>query len=188
MKFNVTYHGNVTPMTIVREQLDRYSISYKFLSCGEIEIQDELSADRFSELENSLNRYSIQILNDQKSQLVQRIKNLLVELVYDDKPLTITLSCYLAQKLNLSYGYISYVFTMQTYTSIENYIIMVKIERAKKLIIEDFMTLKEISYKLNYSSVGHFSRQFKKTTGLTISTFKKIISNKRRRPIAVKQG
>src|SRR5690606_18314304 len=166
MKFNVTYQGNVTPMTIVREQLDRYNINYKFLSCGEIEIQDELSPDCYSELESSLNKYSIQILNDQKSQLVQKIKNILIDLVYDDKPLLMTLSCYLAQRLNLSYGYISYIFTMHTYTSIENYIIMVKIERAKKLIMEDLLTLKEISYKLNYSSVGHFSRQFKKTTGL----------------------
>jgi AraC-like DNA-binding protein len=173
-------------MTIVQEQLDRFNINYKLLNAGEIEIQDELTPDRYSQLETSLSRYSIQILNDQKSQLVQKIKNILIELAHDDKPLQMTLSCYLAKELNLSYGYISYVFTMHTYTSIENYIIMVKIERAKKLIMEDLLTLKEISYKLNYSSVGHFSRQFKKTTGLTISTFKKIISNKRRRPTVLK--
>lgn len=186
MKFNVSYQTNAGPMSIVKEQLERFNINFKFLSAGEIEIEDEISPDRYSELESCLSRYSIQILNDQKSQLVQKIKNILIELAYEDKPLVMTLSCYLAKKLNLSYGYISYVFTMHTYTSIENYIIMVKVERAKKLIMEDVLTLKEISYKLNYSSVGHFSRQFKKTTGLTISTFKKIISNKRNRPIQIK--
>ncbi|HEX8270596.1 MAG TPA: AraC family transcriptional regulator [Flavobacterium sp.] len=185
MKFNVTFHSNVTPVTIMKEQLEKYNIEYKFLNPGEIEIPDEIPEDCFSQLEVSLSRYSIEILNDQKSQLVQRIKNILVELAYDDKPLTMTLSCYLAKRLNLSYGYISYVFTLHTLTSIENYIIMVKIERAKKLIVEDILTLKEISYKLNYSSVGHFSRQFKKTTGLTISVFKKIISNRRRRPLTL---
>ncbi len=186
MRFNVTFQ-NVAPTMIIREQLERFNINFKFLEAGEIEIQDELTPDRYTELADSLGRYSIQILKDQKSQLVQRIKNMLIELVHEDKQIQMTLSCFLAKELNLSYGYISYVFTMNTYTSIENYIIMLKIERAKRLIIEDLLTLKEISYKLNYSSVGHFSRQFKKTTGLTISTFKKIISNKRRRPIALKQ-
>src|SRR5690606_23188833 len=98
MKFNVTYQSNVTPMTILKEQLDKYNINYKFLSLGEIEIQDEIPADCYSDLEVSLSKYSIEILNDQKSQLVQRIKNILIELAYDDKPLVITLSCYLANK------------------------------------------------------------------------------------------
>ena len=182
MKFNVTYQANVTPMTILQEQLDKFKIDYKLTGMGEVELQDKLSDERYVLLEKSLEKYSIELLNDEKSQLVQRIKNLLAELAYDEKPQALTLSCYLAQKLNFSYGYISYVFTLKTLTSIENYLIMLKIERAKKLIIEDMLSLKEISAALNYSSIGHFSRQFKKTTGITISVFKKIISNRRKKP------
>ncbi len=179
MVFSVVFES-ISPETILREQLDRLKIEYKFLQSGEVEIQEELSISRFSEFEVSLNRYSIEILNDEKSQLVQRIKNILLELIHDDKNLSVTLSSHLSNQLNLSYGYISYIFSQYTYSSIENYLIMLKVERAKRLIMEDVMSLKEVSSVLRYSSVGHFSRQFKKTTGITISVFKKIISNKRR--------
>ena len=81
--------------------------------------------------------------------------------------------------MNLSYGYISNLFSEYTFSSIENYFIIQKIERAKKLIIEEDLTLTEISYKLNYSSVAHLSGQFKKTTGLTPSMFKRIIEKRR---------
>lgn len=186
MRFNVTYQNSVTPMTILKEQLEKYDIHFKFTGMGEIEIQGDIPEDCYHKLQMSLGKYSIELLDDQKSQQVQRIKNVLQDLAYDNKPQAMTLSCYLSKKLKLSYGYISFIFTQQTFTSIENYIIMLKIERAKKLILEDNLTLKEISYKLNYSSAGHFSRQFKKTTGLTISIFKKIVSNRRKRPVLFK--
>ncbi len=130
-------------------------------------------------LETSMSRYSIEILNDDKSKLVQRIKNLLNGLVYDNKPQVKTLSCYLTEELGYSYGYISGIFAQYTFSSIERYIIMMKIERAKRMIIEDEYSLKEISTMLCYSSVGHFSKQFKKTTGITISAFKKIIIHRK---------
>ncbi|MBF6608130.1 MAG: helix-turn-helix transcriptional regulator [Flavobacterium sp.] len=183
MKYNITYQATVTPMTILKEHLDKCAVDYKLTGMGEVELEEGIPEDRYKELEASLNRYSIEILNDEKSQLVQRVKNLLLELAYDDKPQLMTLSCYLSSQLNFSYGYISYIFTMKTLTSIENYLIMLRIERAKKLIIEDILSLKEISAALNYSSIGHFSRQFKKTTGITISVFKKIITNRRNRPL-----
>ena len=112
--------------------------------------------------------------------MIQRIKDAIVEMVYEkDKLPSVTISQYLSEKLNFSYGYITNIFSEYTYTSIENFIIIQKIERAKKLIIEDELTLTEVSYKLNYSSVAYLSSQFKKVTGLTPSAFKRIVDKRR---------
>lgn len=179
MVFNIIIES-VFPQVILSEQLEKFNIDHRLAAGGEIEISDDLPSKRFAAFENAIGRYSIQILNDEKSKIVQKIKNILVELVHEERHLPVTLSAYLSDQLNLSYGYISYLFSQETCLSIENFIIMLRVERAKRLIVEDMMSLKEISSLLRYSSVGHFSRQFKKTTGITISVFKKIISNKRR--------
>jgi AraC-like DNA-binding protein len=180
MKFNISFNSSLPPLMIIKDHLDKYSISYTYADGGEIETHEELSEEHLSRLEIALSRYGIELLSDEKSRLVQRIKNLLMELVYDNKHQQKTLSHYLTEKLGFSYGYISGVFAQQTYSSIEKYIIMLKTERAKRLIIEDEVSLKEISNLLSYSSVGHFSKQFKKTTGITISAFKKIVGRRKK--------
>ena len=180
MKLYVKYDINQACRIIMQEQLERLNIKYELLEFGEIEISDSVSDESFTELQNSLERYGIEIINNQKSQLVQRIKDTIIEMIYEkDKLPTSTISNYLADKLNLSYGYIANVFSEYTYTSIENFIIIQKIERAKKLIVEDGLTLTEVSYKLNYSSVAYLSAQFKKVTGLTPSMFKRIVDRRR---------
>ena len=180
MKLYVKYDINLACRIIMQEQLERLAIKYELLEFGEIEISDSVSEENFTELQNSLERYGIEIINNQKSQLVQRIKDTIIEMIYEkDKLPTSTISNYLADKLNLSYGYIANVFSEYTYTSIENFIIIQKIERAKKLIVEDGLTLTEVSYKLNYSSVAYLSAQFKKVTGLTPSMFKRIVDRRR---------
>ena len=164
----------------MQEQLEKHGIKHQLLDLGEIEIDEETTDENFAELQVSLNHYGISILNNQKSQLIQKIKDAIVEMVYErDKLPTTTISHYLAEKLNFSYGYIANIFSEYTFTSIENFIIIQKIERAKKLIVEEELTLTEISYKLNYSSVAHLSSQFKKVTGLTPSMFKRIIDKRR---------
>ena len=180
MKLYVKYDINLACRIIMQEQLERLAIKYELLEFGEIEINDSVSDESFTELQNSLERYGIEIINNQKSQLVQRIKDTIIEMIYEkDKLPTSTISNYLADKLNLSYGYIANVFSEYTYTSIENFIIIQKIERAKKLIVEDGLTLTEVSYKLIYSSVAYLSAQFKKVTGLTPSMFKRIVDRRR---------
>ncbi len=179
MKLYIKFDINVACRVILEEQLQKYGIKYQMLEFGEIEIQDNISDPIFKELQDALAVYSIEILNNQKSQLIQKIKNTIIDLVHEEKKTNLTYSAYLSEQLNLSYGYISNIFSEYTYTSIENYIIIQKIERAKKLIIEDGLTLTEISYKLNYSSVAHLSAQFKKVTGLTPSLFKRIIDKRR---------
>lgn len=179
MRFNVIRHDSLAVMAILKEQLQHLGFSFRLLDSGEIEVPDEITGEQLSKLTNALHKYSIHILDDEKSQLVQRIRNLLIEMVNDNRPQLMTISYHLSERMGLSYGYLSYLFALQTHYSIEKYIILLRIERAKAMIIEDRLTLKQIAAALNYSSVQHFSRQFKKTTGLTISFFKRIIELKK---------
>tara|TARA_R110000868_G_scaffold15044_2_gene69085 strand:- start:2266 stop:2820 length:555 start_codon:yes stop_codon:yes gene_type:complete len=180
MKLYIKYDGIVACRVILQEQLERLDIKYQLLELGEIEISGVVPPDVMAELQQSLNRYSIFIVDNEKSQLIQRIKDTIVQMIYENEKLpSVTISQYLSDKLNFSYGYITNIFTEHTYSSIENFIIIQKIERAKKLIIEEQLTLTEVSYKLNYSSVAYLSSQFKKVTGLTPSAFKRIVDKRR---------
>jgi AraC-like DNA-binding protein len=134
---------------------------------------------KLRELDTCLSIYGIQIVENQKSVLVQKIKDSIVEMVYSEDKLHISNSAYLSDKLKQRYGYLSSVFTEITYTSIENYILLQKAERAKKLISTNEFTFTEIAYTLNYSSVAHFSNQFKSVTGITPSAFQRIIIKRR---------
>jgi AraC-like DNA-binding protein len=127
-----------------------------------------------------LNDYGIEIVESNKNILVQKIKDAIIEMVYVEDKLPVSkISAYLADKLSHSYGYISNVFAEVTYTSIENFIILHRVELAKKLITIDELSFTEIAHKLNYSSLSHFCTQFKNITGLTPSTFKRIIIKRR---------
>ncbi len=180
MKLYLKYDGIVACRVILQEQLERLDIKHQLLDLGEIEISDSVSEESFTELQISLNRYSIYVVDNEKSQLIQKIKDSIVEMIYEnDKLPAVTISHYLSEKLNFSYGYLTNIFSEHTYSSIENFVIIQKIERAKKLIVEDQLTLTEVSYKLNYSSVSYLSSQFKKVTGLTPSAFKRIVDKRR---------
>lgn len=111
--------------------------------------------------------------------MVQKIKDTIVEMVHSPEMVNVKSSVYLADKLNHSYGYISNLFSEVTYTSIENFIIIQKIELTKHLIIAGALSLTEIAYQLNYSSVAHLSTQFKNTTGITPSAFQRIITKRK---------
>jgi AraC-like DNA-binding protein len=114
-------------------------------------------------------------MDDKKAILIERIKNVIIEMIhYEDEWPTINFSTYLTQKLKYDYTYMANLFSEATGTTIEHYIIAHKIERVKELLLYDELTLTQISYKLNYSSVGHLSNQFKKVTGLTPTFFKNL--------------
>ncbi len=165
---------------ILEEQLSKSGLTYKTIAFGEIQLNEQLNTEQLNALSKSLEHYGIEILENQKSILLQKIKELIVEIVFNEDEMPNTkISHFLADKLGYSYGYISNLFSEYTYTSIENYIILQKTERAKQLISTNEYTFTEIAWKLSYSSVAHFSTQFKNTTGLTPSLFQKII-NKRK--------
>lgn len=165
---------------MLQEQMDKLDINYTILGFGEVEIKENLPAEKLRDINTALADYGIEIMETQKNILVQKIKDAIIEMIFmDDSLPSSKISFHLSEKLGYSYGYISNLFSEYTYTSIENFIILQKIERAKQLITTNELTFTEIAWKLNYSSVAHFSTQFKNATGLTPSAFQRII-NKRR--------
>ncbi len=180
MKLNVKYDFNAMCKIVLQEQLAELSIPYRLHGLGEIEFERPLDPQQINKLSSSLAAYGIDIIDDQKSALVQRIKETITNMIlHDEEAKNYKVSSYLSDKLNYSYVYLSNVFSEVTHSSIENFVILKKIDHAKSLIINKDFTLTEIAYQLNYSSVAHLSYQFKKTTGLTPSTFQKIIEKRR---------
>lgn len=180
MKVFIKYDINIICKKVLKEQLDKLELKFNIVNQGEVDLNEKISDKKIEEINNTLNEYGIQIVENQKSILVQKIKEIINEMVYNEgKQPNLKSSVYLSEKLNYNYGYISNIFSEVTYTTIENYIILQKIERAKQLIIFEELTFTEIAYQLNYCSVAHFSTQFKNTTGLTPSTFVKIIAKRR---------
>lgn len=179
MNLYIKYDMHMACKKILQEQLDKLQLKYSFIGFGEIEIKEEISDSLLTQLNASLNHYGIEIVENQKNILVEKIKAAIIEMVYlEDKLPTSKISVYLAEKVNHRYGYISNLFSDVTYTSIENFIILQKIERAKQLIITNELTFTEIAWILNYSSVAHFSNQFKNVTGLSPTSFQRIISKR----------
>ena len=185
MKLYIKYDINIAVKKIMEEQLDSLGLRYELNGAGEVDIQENLNPEMHEKLNAALNKYGIEIVTNQKSALIQKTKEAIIEMVYlEEKLPSEKISSYLAEKLNYSYGYLSSLFSVVTFTSIENFIILQKIERAKQLIMAEELTFTEISYKLNYSSAAHLSNQFKKTTGLTPSAFRRIIMRRRNKHMA----
>jgi len=180
MNLYIKYDIPVTCKKVLQDVLDKHKLDYSLVSFWEVELKETPSDSMLNELSAGLNNYGIAIVESHKSILVQKIKDAIIEMIYmEDKLPTSKTSSYLADKLKHRYGYISNLFSEVTYSSIENFIILQKIERAKQLLITNELTITEIAWKLNYSSVAHLSNQFKNVTGLTPSAFQRII-NKRR--------
>jgi AraC-like DNA-binding protein len=179
MKLTIKYNIHTACRVILQEQLSRLGIPYELTGLGNVIIKGEISPAQHKKLENALKKYGIEIINHPRNAIVQQIKDLITELVYNDdiNPST-TMSVWLCSKMNLSYSYLSKIFSDSTFTSIENYFIIMRIERVKKLVTEEKMTFSEVAWKLNYSSIAHLSNQFKKTTGMTPTMFQKIIERR----------
>ncbi|HLY70551.1 MAG TPA: helix-turn-helix domain-containing protein [Puia sp.] len=165
---------------LVKAELERLGLHYQTVELGEAEIEEDISADKWNELNLALKKSGIELMDDKKSILIEKIKNVIVELVhYSEKPLKINLSDYLSQKLGHNYTYLANLFSESQGITIEHFHILHKIERVKELLIYDELSITEIAWKTDYSSVAHLSNQFKKITGLTPSFFKKIKRKRR---------
>ena len=182
MKAFLKFDFNVLTKKLLEEKLTSFGVKFSVTGFGEIEFLETIPENKIEEITSVFNSCGIDIIENQKTVLVQKIKDTIIEMVFKDDAPNVKASVYLAEKLNHSYGYLSNLFSEVTYTSIENFIILQKIEYAKQLIVNDKLSLTEIAFKLNYSSVAHLSTQFKNTTGITPSQFQRIIL--RRREIA----
>jgi len=167
----------------VKSELDRLGLNYTSLELGEVELNGEFSPELRTQLDAGLKKSGLELMDSRKSILIEKIKIIIIELIhYSDYPLKINLSDYLTSKLNYDYTYLANLFSEVQGTTIEHFFIFHKIERVKELLVYDELNLKEIAFKLHYSSVAHLSNQFKKITGLTPSHFKQL-KHKRRKSL-----
>jgi len=168
---------------VVKEELTKMGLHFIVVDLGEVEIMENISAEQREQLKNTLNKAGLELMDDKKAVLIEKIKNIIIEMVhYKDEMIKTNFSDYLSEKLNHDYTYMANLFSEVQGTSIEQFIISHKVERIKELIIYGELNITEIAWKMNYSSVAHLSNQFKKVTGLSPSHFKQM-KDKRRSPI-----
>jgi AraC-like DNA-binding protein len=180
MKLFLKFDFNTISKKILEDKFKELNVEYKIIGFGEVELVKKLSSEQYLALNDSLNDYGILIIESQKGILVQKIKDLIIDMVFNENTdLKVKSSVYLAEKLGHSYGYLSNLFSEVTFSSIENFMIIQKIEYSKQLLLNTELNLTEIAFKLNYSSVAHLSTQFKNTTGITPSAFQRIIFKRR---------
>tara|TARA_R110002126_G_scaffold3477_2_gene19821 strand:- start:17300 stop:17866 length:567 start_codon:yes stop_codon:yes gene_type:complete len=164
---------------VLEEKLLSADFKVKKMELGELTLANPITNVKYQRLIKVVNTNGFEIINDQGSKLVEQIKQLIIQLVRTNKELNGKLSEYLSSQLNKEYQYLSRLFSNVEGKSIERYYILQKIERAKELIVYGEQNLTQIAYELGYSSQQHFSRQFKKETGLSPSHFKEVKENKR---------
>lgn len=166
---------------VVESELEKLGINPVKVELGEVTLGRELSAGEKSKVDEALQKVGFLIIDDKKSRLIEKIRTLIVELVHrENSALKNNLSEYLSSHLNHDYTYMTNLFSEVEGTTIEKYFIAQKVEKVKELLVYDELTLSEIAFQLNYSSVAYLSNQFKKVTGLTPSHFKNIQEVKRK--------
>jgi len=157
---------------VVKSELEKLGLHYTAVELGEVEVKDKISDDQLTKLGDALRLTGLELMDDNKKILVEKIKTIIIELIhFNDEQIKINLSDYLSEKLNHNYTYLSNLFSEVKGTTIEQFYLAHKIEKVKELLVYDELNLTEIAWKLHYSSVSHLSNQFKKMTGLTPSHF-----------------
>ena len=160
---------------MVKEELKKLGIHFVVVDLGMVEILEDITAEQRKLLAKNLQRSGLELLENKKSILIEKIKNVITEMIhYSDEIPKTNYSDYISEKLGHNYTYLANTFSEVKGMTIQQFIIIHKIERVKELILYDELNLAEISYKLHYSSPAHLSNQFKKITGLTPSFYKKM--------------
>lgn len=167
----------------VKDELKKLGLHFIVVDLGEVEIMEEISDEQKEQLNDGLLVQGLELMDDKKAILIEKIKNTIVKMVHDaDEGIKVNFSDYISEKLNQNYTYLSNIFAEVVGTTIEQFIISHKVEKIKELIMYGELTISEIAWKMNYSSVQHLSTQFKKVTGLSPSHFKGL-KDKRRNPL-----
>ena len=160
---------------MVKEELLKLGLHYVVVELGVVDILEDISQAQHNQLKENLAISGLELLDDKKSILIDRIKNVIIEMIhYTDELPDVNYSVYISEKLNYDYTYLSNLFSEVKGITIQQFIIIHKIERVKELLLYDEMNLTEIAYLMHYSSVAHLSNQFKKSTGLSPSFFKQM--------------
>jgi AraC-like DNA-binding protein len=180
MKLFIKNMVSIRCKMIVRSELQSLGIEQSIIELGEVELVKQLSKAQLESFKLNLFRHGLELMDDKRSMLIEKIKNVIVEMIHyaDELPKTNN-SAYISSKINYDYTYLANLFSEVQGITIEHYIIAHKIEKVKELLVYDELNLTEIADKLHYSSVAHLSSQFKKVTGLTPSHFKKLKEKRR---------
>jgi len=165
---------------LVKADLERLGLHPTAIELGEVAILENITQAQRDQLNRSLKKAGLELMDDKKAMLVEKIKHVIIEMIhYSDEPPLTKYSVFLSEKLNYDYTYLANLFSEVRGITIEHFIIVHKIERVKELLVYDDLNLTEIADMLHYSSVGHLSNQFKKITGLTPSHFRKLKEKRR---------
>ena len=166
---------------VVKEELKKLGLHFVNVDLGTVEILEDITEKQKSDLKKNLLKYGLELLDDQRNILIEKIKALIIEMIhYSDELPKVNYSEYISEKLGYDYTYLSNIFSEVKGITIQQFIIIHKIERVKELLLYDELNLTEISYQLHYSSVAHLSNQFKKITGLTPSYYKNLKKMRRK--------
>ena len=180
MKLYIKYMVSLRCKMVVKAELKKLGLHFANLTLGEVEVMEDMNHEQSELLKTALIKSGLVLMDDKRSVLIEKIKNVIIEMVhYSDEIPKTNFSQYLTEKLHYDYTYLANLFSETEGTTVEHFIILHKIERVKELIIYDELNLTEIAQKLHYSSVAHLSNQFKKVTGLTPSYFKTLKNKKR---------
>jgi len=183
LKLYIKYMVSLRCKMVVKDELKKLGLHFIVVDLGEVEIMEDLTQTQHDILKESLLKSGLELMDDKRSVLIEKIKNVVVEMVhYADELPKINFSGYISEKLHYDYTYLSNLFSEVKGVTIQQFIILHKIERVKELLLYEELTLTEISYQMQYSSLAHLSNQFKKITGMTPSQFK-LLKYKHRKPI-----
>lgn len=180
MKIFIKYMVSKRCKMAVKEELQKLGLHFVVVDLGEVEVMEDLTSEQRTQLNQGLRKSGLELMDDKRAVLLEKIVNVITEMIHhtDESP-KVNYSDYLSEKLGYDYTYMSNVFSEVKGITIQQFIIVNKIERVKEYLIYDELNLTEISYKLHYSSVSHLSNQFKKVTGLTPSSYKQLKDKKR---------
>jgi AraC-like DNA-binding protein len=175
MKLYIKYMVSLRCKMAVKEALKNLGLHYVLLDLGVVDVLEDLTPEQLEKLRNNLLDSGLELLDDKKSILIEKIKNVITQMIhYSDELPKVNYSNYISEQLGYDYTYLSNIFSDVKGITIQQFIIVNKIERVKELLLYDELNLTEISYKMHYSSVAHLSNQFKKITGLSPSYFKQL--------------
>ncbi|WP_162054404.1 helix-turn-helix domain-containing protein [Pontibacter pamirensis] len=181
MKIYIKYMVSKRCKVLVQEELLKLGVQseYVVVDLGMVEIHKDITDIQLEQLKENLSKEGLEILDDSKSKLIDKIKSLITDLIHSSKEQPkVNYSVYISEQLGYNYNYLANIFSEVKGITIQQFIIIHKIEKAKELLFYDELTLTEIAHRLHYSSVAHLSSQFKKVTGLSPS-FYRHIKNKR---------
>ena len=167
---------------VVKQELEKNNLMADSVQLGEISFKEELSEAQMTTLKTGLAAHGFEVLDDRKAMIIEKVKNIIVSIIHSKDEIDVkrNFSDIIAQQIPIDYNYISSIFSTTEGITIEQFIILQRIERVKELLVYNELSLSEIAYKLGYSNVQHLSTQFKKITGLTPSHFKSVKENKRK--------